>query len=152
MSEVKVKVLDEDKTAVGVRYLVSIDKQDLGSFSSCEGLGVEVVIESREEGGFNTGVWQLPTRLKYPNIKLSRPLGEDTGKIAAWLAQVSRGLVVTTATIAAQSTSGEPIATWNLQGVVPVRWTGPSLTAESPKVVTETLELAHHGFHDGAGW
>lgn len=147
-----VTVLAEDQTAVGVHYLVKIDKENLGSFSSCEGLGVEVVLESREEGGFNTGVWQLPTRLKYPNVKLSRPLGEGTGNVARWLAKVSQGLVATTATITAQSTSGDDIVTWNLQGVVPVRWTGPSLTTENTKVATETLELAHHGFHDGGGW
>ena len=27
-----------------------------------------------------------------------------------------------------------------------VRWTGPSLNPDSPKVATETLEIAHHGF------
>ena len=36
--------------------------------------------------------------------------------------------------------------TWTLTGVIPVRWTGPSLSVDSPKVATETLELAHHGF------
>jgi hypothetical protein len=30
--------------------------------------------------------------------------------------------------------------------VVPVRWTGPSLNPDSPKVATETVEIAHHGF------
>jgi len=35
---------------------------------------------------------------------------------------------------------------WDLLGVVPVRWTGPSLTSDQPKVLTETLEIAHHGF------
>ena len=29
---------------------------------------------------------------------------------------------------------------------VPVRWTGPSLNPDSPKVATETIEIAHHGF------
>jgi len=29
---------------------------------------------------------------------------------------------------------------------VPVRWTGPSLNVESPKIATETIEIAHHGF------
>ena len=65
---------------------MSIDDNDLGSFNSCEGLGVEVVLEQREEGGNNSLVWQLPTRLKYPNVKLSRPLGPDTVKITKWFA------------------------------------------------------------------
>ena len=46
----------------------------------------------------------------------------------------------------ARNALNEPVATWNLSGVVPVRWTGPSLNVDSPKVATETIEIAHHGF------
>ncbi len=46
----------------------------------------------------------------------------------------------------ARNAKNEAVATWNLSGVVPVRWTGPSLNVESPKVATETIEIAHHGF------
>jgi phage tail-like protein len=125
---------------------VTIGEKELGTFSSCEGLGVEVVLEQREEGGFNGHVWQLPTRLKYTNIKLSRPLGEESKKIAAWFGSMTRGVERRTATITARNALNEDVATWNLSGVVPVRWTGPSLNVDSPKVATETLEIAHHGF------
>ena len=37
---------------------------------------------------------------------------------------------------------GEIVVTWNLEGVIPVRWTGPSLNPDSPKIATETVELA----------
>lgn len=139
-------MLVETATAVGVQFQVTVDGHDLGTFSSCEGLGIEVVLESREEGGFNAGVWQLPTRVKYPNVKLTRPLGKQTQKVMAWLSTVSQGIVATTASIEARSTDGTQIFRWSLQGVLPVRWTGPSLTPDTAKVVTETLELAHHGF------
>jgi phage tail-like protein len=132
--------------AVSVFFSVTIGEKELGTFSSCEGLGVEVVLEQREEGGFNGHVWQLPTRLKYTNIKLSRPLGEESKKIAAWFASMTRGVERRTATITARNALNEDVATWNLSGVVPVRWTGPSLNVDSPKVATETLEIAHHGF------
>ncbi len=75
--------MDSDP-AVSVCFQVSIDDQSLGTFNGCEGLGCEVVIEQREEGGNNGAVWQLPTRLKYPNIKLSRPVTKDTEKVAKW--------------------------------------------------------------------
>ena len=139
-------VLEEVDTLVSLSFMVKLDGDSLGSFSSCEGLGVEVVMETREEGGNNDYVWQLPTKLKYPNIKLSRPIGPDTHKIADWFASMARKVERKTAIIEARTTDGKQLAHWSLQGVVPVRWTGPQLNADSPKVLTETIEIAHHGF------
>lgn len=132
--------------AVTVCFAVSIDDKDLGTFNSCEGLGVEVVLEQREEGGNNSYVWQLPTRLKYTNVKLSRPLGPDTVKIAKWFASMTAGVTRRTATIVAKSSDDVKVASWSLADVVPVRWSGPSLNLDSPKVAVETIEIAHHGF------
>jgi phage tail-like protein len=144
-------ILQDVDTAVSVSYLVSIDGEPLGAFASCEGLGCEVVMETREEGGNNTFVWQLPTRLKYPNIKLTRPLGKDTEKIATWFATMAAGYKRRTGSIVAKRADGKTIATWELYDVVPVRWSGPTFTADQPKVVTETIEIAHHGFKTKAG-
>jgi phage tail-like protein len=132
--------------AVSVCFAVSIDDKDLGTFNSCEGLGVEVVLEQREEGGNNGFVWQLPTRLKYSNVKLSRPLGPDTMKIAKWFSSMTGGVTRRTATIVAMSADDTVVARWGLADVVPVRWSGPSLNLDSPKVAIETIEIAHHGF------
>lgn len=144
-------VLAEVDTAVSVQYVVKIDEQSLGSFSSCEGLGCEVVIETREEGGNNRFVWQMPTRIKYSNIKLTRPLGADTNKIATWIASVASGYKRSNGSIQAKTTNGTVVATWQITGVVPVRWTGPSLSGDQAKVLTETIEIAHHGFLDAGG-
>jgi phage tail-like protein len=138
--------MSEVEEAVAVCYVVKIDDQNAWAFSSCDGLGCEVVMEQREEGGNNGFVWQLPTRLKYSNIKLSRPVTEDSVKITGWIAGMAAGVKRKTATIEARTLSGTVIARWSLLDVVPVRWTGPQLSADSPKVATETLELAHHGF------
>jgi phage tail-like protein len=132
--------------AVSVSFAVSIDDNALGTFNSCEGLGVEVVLEQREEGGNNGFVWQLPTRLKYSNIKLSRPVGKDTLHVMRWLDSMASGVTPKTASISAMTAGGDIVATWGLLGVVPVRWTGPSLNLDSPKVAIETVEIAHHGF------
>lgn len=132
--------------AVSVCFAVSIDDEALGAFNSCEGLGVEVVMEQREEGGTNGFVWQLPTRLKFSNIKLTRPVCSDTTVVMAWLSELATGVKPRTASISALSADNIVVASWGLIGVIPVRWTGPSLNLDSPKVATETLELAHHGF------
>jgi phage tail-like protein len=134
--------------AVAVCFNVQVDKDDLGSFNSCEGLGCEFVIEQREEGGNNGMVWQLPTRIKDPNVKLSRPVTRDSQKITKWIAGMASGVKRRTAVIEAKTLEGKTIASWSLSEVIPVRWTGPQLSAEQTKVATETLELAHHGFLD----
>jgi phage tail-like protein len=138
--------MSEVEEAVAVCYVVKIDDESLGAFSGCDGLGCEFVMEQREEGGNNGFVWQLPTRIKYSNIKLSRPVTADSAKITRWIAGMAGGVQRKTATIEARTLEGTVIARWSMVGVVPVRWTGPQLNADSPKVATETLELAHHGF------
>jgi phage tail-like protein len=138
--------MSELEEAVAVCYLVKIDDHSLGEFSSCDGLGCEFVMEQREEGGNNGFVWQLPSRIKYSNIKLTRPVTQDSAKITSWIAGMAGGIQRKTATIEAKTLGGTVIASWALVDVVPVRWTGPQLSADSPKVATETLELAHHGF------
>jgi phage tail-like protein len=140
--------LQDVDTAVSVCFVVKVDDASIGTFSSCEGLGCEVVLETREEGGNNAYVWQLPTRLKFSNIKLSRPLGADTAKVAAWVSSVAQGYERKTAVIQAMRADGKVVAEWSVVDVIPVRWTGPSLNADQPKVLTETLEIAHHGFLD----
>ena len=137
---------ERQETALSVCFSVKIDDDELGSFNSCDGLGCEVVIEQREEGGNNGFVWQLPTRIKYGNVKLTRPVGKDSAKLTAWLASFATGVTRQTATITARGSDNEIVASWSLDGVIPVRWSGPQLSPDSPKVATETVELAHHGF------
>jgi phage tail-like protein len=140
--------MNDSDPGLSVCFAVNIDDNDLGTFNSCEGLGCEVVIEQREEGGNNAFVWQLPTRLKYSNVTFTRPLGADTAKVAKWFASMTSGVKRRTATIQVMSGDGTVVATWGLDGVVPVRWSGPSLNLDSPKVATETVEIAHHGFRN----
>ena len=143
--------MTEPEEAVAVCFIVKIDDENLGAFNSCEGLGCEFVMEQREEGGNNGWVWQLPTRIKYSNVKLSRPVTRDSAKIAKWFAGMAAGIKRKTATIEALTLKGTTVARWSLMDVVPVRWSGPQLNPDTAKVATETIELAHHGFLDPAG-
>lgn len=132
--------------AVSVCFKVKIDDQDLGAFTACEGMGCEVTVEQREEGGNNSFVHQLPGRLKYTNIKLTRAVNAETALVAKWFAGMAGTVTRTNAHIVAMRADEQPVWEWNLTGVIPIRWTGPSLSVETAKVATETLELAHHGF------
>ncbi|MEU0563735.1 phage tail protein [Dactylosporangium sp. NPDC006015] len=129
-----------------VYFAVSIDDESLGAFDSCEGLGAEVVVEERAEGGNNGWVWQLPTGVRYSNVRLSRPVTPDSAKLARWFTGAPGGVRRATAVIEARSASGAVVARWALRDVLPVRWSGPRLDPERAAVITETVELAHHGF------
>ncbi len=136
---------------VGVFWTFKVDVLSLGAFTSCEGLGMEVVIETREEGGNNFFVHQLTGRLKYPNIKFSRPINQDSEKVARWFMSVGSGSFKrTNGEIVAKTPDDRVLARWGLMGVIPVRWTGPGFSAESPKLATETIEVAHQGFLEPA--
>lgn len=141
--------MTEVEHGVTTAWAVEVGGLSLGSWITCEGLGIELVMEQREEGGNNGFVWQLPTRVKYTNVKLSRPLCSETTTVVDWLTGLVRKAEPQTARIRALTAEGTPVAVWNLQGVMPVRWTGPSMSTDSPKAATETIELAHHGFTVG---
>jgi phage tail-like protein len=134
--------------AVTVGFTVKIDGHDLGAFVSCEGLSFEVAIEAREEGGNNRFVHQLPGRIKYSNVKFTRPINAYSAAVARWFASMSSQIRRTQAEICAVSMDGKVITRWGLTGVIPVRWSGPTLSADSPQLAKETLEIAHHGFLD----
>jgi phage tail-like protein len=136
--------------AVAYMFKVEIDGKHLGLWSSFEGLGMESTIETREEGGNNTFVHQLPGRLKYTNVRITRPVGTDSSLVADWLAGMADGVRRTTAMISALGPDHREIVTWSLDGVVPVRWTGPAFNVEHARIATETLELAYHGFIEAA--
>jgi phage tail-like protein len=133
-----------------LRFRVKIDGSgDLGNWSKCDGLSVEYEVFPYKEGGENAFIHQIPGRAKYQNIKLTRPINKDSKKVADWMAALKLVVKRQTAEISALDSEGHPIATWNLEGVYPVRWNGPSLDIGNNQVATETLELAHNGFLAG---
>jgi phage tail-like protein len=133
--------------AVSIRFHLTVEALPIGWWNSFEGLGMETAVMQLEEGGNNAFVHQLPTRLKYTNIKLSRPINEESHLVAKWFMDIAK--VVTrgkNASVKAVDGADKTIAEWHLLDVVPVRWTGPTFNVESPKMATETLEMAFHGF------
>lgn len=140
----------EADPALALRFEVVLDGvQSLGTFTSCDGLGVEYEMLEWPEGGENTYVHKLPARMKYGTVKLSRPIDAGTAKVAEWFSGMKNKVTRSTAVIKVYDGNygnNTPIVQWTLNGVYPVRWTGPSLTSEGNQVAKETLELAHHGF------
>ncbi len=107
-------------------------------------------METRTEGGNNGYIWQLPSRITYSNITLRRSLSKDTEKVAKWIASMATEVTRRTGNITAMAPDGTVMARWGLLDVVPVRWQGPTFEPDQAAVLTETVEIAHHGFLDQA--
>ena len=107
---------------------------------------LEVVIEQREEGGNNGFVWQLPTRIKYGNVKLTRPVGKDSAKLTTGCAASPAASSGKTAIITAMTGDRRRRRHLEPRRRHPGALDRPEPQPDSPKVAMETVELAHHGF------
>lgn len=129
-------------------FSARIDQVDLGLWTQVELGGVELTMEQHEEGGDNLLVHQLPGRLKFQNIKLTRVVSRDTQKIGAWFRNMAGRVTRTPGQIVAYDRELSKLIEWNFLGAVPVRWSLPSLSTDGNKAATESLEIAHQGFVD----
>jgi phage tail-like protein len=132
--------------ATSVFFSLSIGGNDLGAFHTCSGLGAEVEMEQYAEGGSNGFVWHLPGRISWSNITLTRPVTkDDTIKVAKWLDEVIQRVEPKDGEIVARRPDRKPIVRWQVLGIVPVRWQGPSFDPANAQAALETLEIAHSG-------
>ncbi|MFE7133878.1 phage tail protein [Streptomyces sp. NPDC057638] len=131
--------------ATSVFFRLAIGGDDLGAFHTCSGLGAQVELEEFAEGGNNGFSWQLPGRITWSNITLTRPVTADTAKIARWLDEIIREVEPKDGEIVALKPDLSPIISWQVLGIVPVRWQGPSFDPANSQAATETLEIAHGG-------
>lgn len=139
------------ETGMGLRFSVRVDRfGSLGLWTKCEGLAIEYDVLEYKEGGQNGFIHRLPGRAKYANLKLTRPIDSHSTKVASWIASIQGSATRETAEITVLDPAGEVVATWNLSGIFPAKWTGPMLDVAGNQVAIETLELAHNGFMGGA--
>ncbi len=130
--------------AVNIVYRCTIDGLiPLGMWTKIEGLGLEYQLTEYREGGVNGYTHKILGPCKYSNLRLSRPVDSTSDLLMTWLQSNMVHVVPQTMAISPMTMAGDEITTWNLSGVVPVKWTGPSLDIMSNNVATETLELTY---------
>lgn len=137
---------DPYEPALALRFSVEIDHMRIDRFTQVDGLTAEWEVEEFREGGQGGYVHRLPKGLKYTNVRMIRPIDRDSARIAAWFTTTTQQLTRRKAKITAYDGDEREVASWELSGAWPVKYTGPSLLATSALAATETLELAHTGF------
>ena len=130
--------------ALSLTYQVTMDGIiPLGTWSKIEGLGFSYEVTEYREGGINGYMHKIVGPLKYENVRLSRPVDSDSMLVYIWLTANLVKVVPQTMSITALNSAGEEVTTWNLAGVVPVKWQGPSLDIFGNQIAMETLEVAY---------
>ena len=130
--------------ALNVFYRVSIDGLiSLGTWTKVDGLGMEYQVTEYREGGVNGYMHKIIGPAKFTNLRLSRPVDITSPLLMTWLMSYQVAIKPQTMAVTAMTAAGDNITSWSLIGVVPVKWTGPTLDIMSNAVSTETLEVAY---------
>ena len=131
---------------LSVFFTVSVDAVDLGAWTTISGLGISIATTDRPDTAMTFFQHHLPGHITYSNIQLGRPVSPATANVINWISAYHMLPIPTAAQITCLDQSGGVVMTWQMLGVTPVSWKGPSMDASQPHLATETLELAHMGF------
>jgi phage tail-like protein len=148
---------DSARLGMSMRFRVSVDGINLGSWANCAGLAVDFKHKRVNEGANYEHSVILPERVEYRAVTLKRAMSQqESATVQRWLAQVVSGWYNAssprdygshTAEIELFDASGKAVvASWTLRNVYPSRWAGPDLDASGSRVAIESLELVHEGF------
>jgi phage tail-like protein len=119
-----------------------------GGFSEVSGLNAEVTVAEYRNGNAKTNyVTKIPAITKAGDVTLKRGvIGADN--IYAWMEQVRNGDVTAKRNVEVKLTDENPanqnaVVTWKLINAMPIKWTGPTVTAKGGNdVAMEELVLA----------
>jgi phage tail-like protein len=117
----------------------------LGYFTQVTGFSSQTDVLEYPEGGQNTFVHRLPSRVKQGNITLKRGVISNEKALIDWYTKTVVQVQPVTLVITLNDTEDKPIKVWNFRNAYPVKWTGGDLNAAGTEFLTETLEVAHNG-------
>jgi phage tail-like protein len=123
------------------RFVVEIEGLPAGAFTECTLPTVEWEMEQIKEGGFNTGVHQVPGQRKASTISLKNGIG-IVDKLLEWcINAMNEKFERKNVTVTMYDSYLKPLITWHMEGALPVRWKAPELKTDSNTIAIQTLEL-----------
>jgi phage tail-like protein len=126
-------------------FVVEIEGLLVGGFTECSGLEIELETYEYREGGQNDFVHRFVGAMRHPPLVLRHGLSPLDG-LWGWHQDVAAGDIRRrNGTIYLLNQAQAPVAWWHFREALPLKWSGPTLRAESAAVAFESVELAHHG-------
>jgi phage tail-like protein len=117
---------------------------EVGLFTQVTGLSQQVDVMEYPEGGINTFVHRLPTRIKQGNITLKRGVTKEKALIE-WFQKTVVKVQPADLSINVLDELGNTVQAWSFRNAYPVKWTGSDLNAGGNEFMTQSLEIAHSG-------
>lgn len=124
------------------------EEQPLGGFSDVSGLNTEMTVAEYRNGNERTNhVRKVPGVHKVGDVTLKRGL-VSSSDLWSWISQTrTEGVgAQRTVVITLRDEAGRPVEKWTLSGVIPMKYTGPTLAAKGGgDVAMEELVLSAEG-------
>jgi phage tail-like protein len=121
------------------------EDQPLGGFSDVSGLSAEITIAEYRAGNYRPNhVQKIPGVHKVGDVTLKRGI-VNSNDLWEWITQTQTQSVAAkrTVVITLRDEAGTPVQKWTLGGVVPMKYTGPTLAAKGGgDVAMEELVLS----------
>jgi phage tail-like protein len=130
-------------------FLVEIDGQEFGGFSDVSGLGSEITVAEYRNGNDRVNhVRKVPGMHKVSDVTLKRGIVNSTD-LWAWISLTRTASVNAqrAVTVTLLDEARNAVQSWRLRGVIPLKYSGPSLSAKGGgDVAMEELVLSAEDF------
>ncbi len=136
------------KVLTSSHFRLSIPGISIGSFRECSGLTMEFEVFEWAEGGNNEFVHHLPGRMRYPYLQFSAGM-TDGAALQEWFWKTREQAELKEITVELATQDGRTTRSWNFADAFPVRWSGPTVGADSHGMAIESLDVAHSGLKMG---
>jgi len=129
-------------------FKVAVPGLDIGMFHECTGLEMEFEVFQWPEGGNAEFIHQLPGRMRYPPLSLSRGL-TDQAALQTWFWSTRQEPQLKEVSIELKTADGQVARSWTFADAFPVRWRGPRIAAAASGMAIESLDIVHSGLKMG---
>ncbi len=134
------------------KFIFQIDGVEIGRFMEVSGLSAEIDVQKIKEGGQNQYELVVPGRIMWQNLVLKRGITSDNNLFDWFTSASGEGFTGAgnksprrTGHLSLLKMNGDVARAWEFEGALPVKWTGPTMSASSTDIATEELEIAHNG-------
>ena len=130
------------------RFTVFVDEISFAVFTECKLPDLKMTPQTIKEGGQNTYVHQLPTRVEPGNLTLKHGIILSS-ELTKWYMQVVNGDMenaLREVTVVLFDAAWQATNLWAFRRAYPINWSGPTLKSDDNAAVVESLEIAHNGF------